>query len=266
MDQDEIRHTVIAHYGALAQRAGGAPDTIVLSPSGGEASCCDDGCCAPAAMSESDLDYVKGLYAQDQVAGLPEGALDAAAGCGNPTAIAELLEGETVLDLGSGGGIDCFLAAKQVGPSGKVIGVDMTPDMLYLARRNAIDLGSTNVEFRLGEIEHLPVADAAVDVVISNCVINLSTDKDATLREAARVLRDGGRLRISDIVWTKARPAGAPELEEWAGCVAGALPLDEFLVGLKNAGFDKARADSVRYLDEDRGLASAMISAEKPGA
>jgi arsenite methyltransferase len=266
MEQEKIRQTVMAHYGALAQRAGGSPDMIPLSAAGGEAACCDDSCCTPAAMSETELDYVKGLYAREEVAGLPEGAIEAAAGCGNPTAIAELIEGETVLDLGSGGGIDCFLAAKQVGPSGHVIGVDMTPDMLNLARRNTVELGATNVEFRLGEIEHLPVADASVDVVISNCVINLSTDKDATLREAARALRDGGRFRISDIVWTKPRPDGATDLEEWSGCIAGALSLDDFLLGLRNAGFIEARADSVRYLDEDRGLASALISAEKPAA
>jgi arsenite methyltransferase len=264
MDQEKIRQTVMAHYGALAQRAGGSPDMIRLSAAGGEAACCDDSCCTPAAMSETELDYVEGLYAREEVAGLPEGAIEAAAGCGNPTAIAELIEGETVLDLGSGGGIDCFLAAKQVGPSGQVIGVDMTPDMLHLARRNATELGATNVEFRLGEIEHLPVADASVDVVISNCVINLSIDKDATLREAARALRDGGRFQISDIVWTKARPDGATDLEEWSGCIAGALSLDDFLLGLRNAGFIEARADSLRLLDEDRGLASALISAEKP--
>jgi arsenite methyltransferase len=264
MNQDQIRQTVKAHYGALAQRAAGSPDIIPLASSGGEAACCDDSCCTPSAMSDAELDYVKGLYAREEVAGLPEGAIEAAAGCGNPTAIAELREGETVLDLGSGGGIDCFLAAKQVGSSGHVIGVDMTPDMLHLARRNAAELVATSVEFRLGEIEHLPVADASVDVVISNCVINLSTDKDATLREAARALREGGRFRISDIVWTKPRPDGATDLEEWSVCIAGALPLDDFLLGLESAGFIEARADSVRYLDEDRGLASALISAEKP--
>jgi arsenite methyltransferase len=265
MDQEQIRQTVMAHYGALAQRAGASSDRIPLSAAGGEAACCDNSCCTPLAMSDAEMDYVKGLYAQEAVAGLPEGAIDAAAGCGNPTAIAELREGETVLDLGSGGGIDCFLAAKQVGPSGHVIGVDMTPDMLHLARRNAVELGATSVEFRLGEIEHLPVADSSVDVVISNCVINLSTDKEATLREAARALREGGRFRVSDIVWTKGRPAGATDLEDWSGCIAGALSLDEFLLGLESAGFIEARADSVRYLDEERGLASALISAEKPG-
>jgi arsenite methyltransferase len=266
MNQDQIRQAVMTHYGALAQRVGASPDAIPLSSSGGDAACCDDSCCTPAAMSDAELDYVKGLYAREEVAGLPEGAIEAAAGCGNPTAIAELREGETVVDLGSGGGIDCFLAAKQVGPSGRVIGVDMTPDMLHLARRNAAELGATNVEFRLGEIEHLPVADASVDVVISNCVINLSTDKEATLREAARALREGGRFRISDIVWTKPKRDDATDLEAWSRCIAGALSLDDFLLGLRNAGFVEARADSVRYLDEDRGLASALISAEKPCA
>jgi SAM-dependent methyltransferase len=226
--------------------------------------CCNDTCCVPADLTDEERSLVKGLYAQDEVAGLPQAALDAAAGCGNPMAIAELRPGETVLDLGSGGGIDCFLAGKQVGPEGKVIGVDMTPDMIALARKNAGEVGAANVEFRLGEIEVLPVRDASVDAVISNCVINLSTDKPAVLAEVARVLKPGGRFRVSDIVWTQGRPADAETAEDWAGCIAGALELDEFIAGLTEAGLVNARADAVRYLDESRGLASALVSAEKP--
>jgi SAM-dependent methyltransferase len=169
-----------------------------------------------------------------------------------------------VLDLGSGGGIDCFLAAKQTGPGGKVIGVDMTQQMIDLARRNAEELGVRNVEFKLGEIEDLPVPDGSVDVIISNCVINLSTDKDATLREAFRVLRPGGRLRISDMVWRETRPDGAGSVEEWAGCIAGAVPIPDFVAALRASGFANARTDAVRDLEGYEGLASALISAEKP--
>jgi SAM-dependent methyltransferase len=225
--------------------------------------CCDDACCGPSAPSESEVSFVKGLYAQTEVEGLPAGALEAAAGCGNPTAIAELLAGETVLDLGSGGGIDCFLAAKQVGASGRVIGVDMTPDMVNLARENAARVGATNVQFKLGEIEDLPLPDASVDVIISNCVINLSPDKARVFREAFRVLRPGGRLRVSDMVWLGERPADAAGAESWAGCVAGALPLDDYLGLIRAAGFVAARAEP-RQLDPGKTLASALVYAEKP--
>jgi SAM-dependent methyltransferase len=284
-DREQIRQSVAEHYGALARRAARLGDAaasteaccgddccaptrqdeaIALTATASATACCDDACCVPAPMTDEERSLVKGLYAQDEVAGLPPAALDAAAGCGNPMAIAELRAGEVVLDLGSGGGIDCFLAAKQVGPQGRVIGVDMTPDMLALARKNAAEVGATNVEFRLGEIEVLPLRDASVDVVISNCVINLSTDKPAVFAEVARVLKPGGRFRVSDIVWTKPRPEDAETAEDWAGCIAGALQIDEFLAGLKNAGLAGTRADAVRFLDEERGLASALLSAEKP--
>jgi SAM-dependent methyltransferase len=225
--------------------------------------CCDDACCGPSAPSESEVSFVEGLYAQTEVEGLPAGALEAAAGCGNPTAIAELRAGETVLDLGSGGGIDCFLAAKQVGASGRVIGVDMTPDMVNLARENAARVGATNVQFKLGEIEDLPLPDDSVDVIISNCVINLSPDKARVFREAFRVLRPGGRLRVSDMVWLGERPADAEGAESWAGCVAGALPLDDYLGLIGDAGFTAAHAEP-RLLDPDKTLASALVFAEKP--
>lgn len=262
-DRDQIRQAITEHYGAKAQRADGAPDLIVLEATGGDA-CCDDNCCAPVAMTEDEKSYIKGIYAMEAVAGLPEGAIEAAAGCGNPTAIAEIQLGETVLDLGSGGGIDCFLAARQTGPAGHVIGVDMTQQMLDLARRNAAELGVGNVEFRAGEIEALPVEDASVDVIISNCVVNLSTDKDQTLREAFRALRPGGRLRISDMVWRETRPEGANSLEEWAGCIAGAVTIQVFLDSLSHAGFANARVDAERAYSGYVGLVSALVSAEKP--
>lgn len=282
-DRDTIRKAITDHYGARAQRAAGisfentdtgaccddgcctteTPDAIELM-SVDDIACCGDDCCTPGDLTEEERSYIKGLYAPDEVAGLPGGALEAAAGCGNPTAIAEIRAGDVVLDLGSGGGIDCFLAAKQTGPEGRVIGVDMTEAMIELARRNADDLGAKNVEFRPGDIEDLPVQDASVDVVISNCVINLATDKAKTLTEAFRVLRPGGRLRVSDMVWRQERPAGAGSVEEWAGCIAGALTLPDFLTGLSKAGFVNARADAVRDLAGYVGLASALISAEKP--
>lgn len=162
----------------------------------------------------------------------------AALGCGNPTAIAAIKPGEVVLDLGSGGGIDCFLAAEQVGPSGQVIGIDMTLEMVLLARQNAYGMGMTNVQFRLGEMEHLPVESSTVDLIISNCVINLSPDKDAVFAEAFRVLKPGGRLSVSDLVLLQPPPEGLRQnLELWGGCVAGALEKDDFLQGLAAAGF-----------------------------
>ena len=258
---EQIKQTVTEHYASRALRAGAAAaaDVIPLQAVGGE-----DACCVSEGLTDEERSFVKGLYAQSEVVGLPPAALEAAAGCGNPTAIAELREGEVVLDLGSGGGIDCFLAAKQVGPRGSVIGVDMTPEMVELARRNAQEVGAANVEFKLGEIEKLPLPDSSVDVVISNCVVNLSTDKPAVFAEVARVLKPGGRFRISDIVWTGQRPADAETAEDWAGCIAGALELTAFLAGLRAAGLTAARTDAVRFLDESRGLASALISAEKP--
>ncbi len=262
-NRDQIREAVTEYYGSKAQRAAGETDIIFLETAGADA-CCDDNCCAPIALTEEEKGLIKGIYAQDEVAGLPAGAVEAAAGCGNPTAIAEIKPGETVLDLGSGGGIDCFLAAKKTGPTGHVIGVDMTQPMLDLARRNAAELGVSNVEFRSGEIETLPVEDSSVDVIISNCVVNLSTDKEQTLREAFRALRPGGRLRISDMVWQETRPEGADSLEEWAGCIAGASTIKDFLDTLSRVGFAKPRADIEGGYPGYEGLVSALISGEKP--
>ena len=179
------------------------------------------------------------IYSPAELAALPTGAANASLGCGNPTAIAGLKPGEVVLDLGSGGGIDCFLAAQKVGPTGRVIGLDMTPDMIRLAQRNAKKAGLTNVEFRLGEMEDMPLPDATVDVIISNCVINLSPDKDAVFREAYRVLRPGGRMSISDMVVSHALPAVIRgQLDAWAACIAGALPESDYLGKIRAAGFE----------------------------
>jgi ubiquinone/menaquinone biosynthesis C-methylase UbiE len=180
-------------------------------------------------------------YSREQMAAVPEGA-NLGLGCGNPVALASLREGETVLDLGSGAGFDCFLAAKAVGDSGRVIGVDMTPEMLGKARANAAKGGYRNVEFRLGEIEHLPAADASVDIIISNCVINLSPDKPQVFAEAFRVLRPGGRLTVSDIVLLKPLPPGlADSVAAYVGCLAGASLKEDYLNKLRRAGFSEVQ-------------------------
>jgi SAM-dependent methyltransferase len=178
------------------------------------------------------------LYGADTLADLPAEIANFSLGCGNPIALATLQPGETVLDLGSGGGLDCFLAAQRVGPTGRVIGVDMTAEMLTKARANAIKLNAANVEFREGYLENLPVEDASVDVVISNCVINLSPDKPRVFREVLRVLKPGGRVAVSDIVTNgPMSPIVAKGLEAWAGCIAGALDVQAYRAGLEMAGF-----------------------------
>src|SRR6188474_1391553 len=200
---DDVRATVRDHYGSIARTA---------------TTSCAPGCCGSVGTAAMTLGYTA-----DQTDAVPDGA-DLGLGCGNPTAIASLRDGEIVLDLGAGAGFDCFIAAHQVGPTGRVIGVDMTADMVHRARDNARKVKATNVEFRLGEIEHLPVADASVDAILSNCVINLSPDKAAVFREAFRVLRDGGRLAISDVLATKAMPPEVQKnIEAYTGCVAGAV-------------------------------------------
>ena len=195
-------------------------------------------------------------------------AHDLGLGCGNPQAIAALQGGETVLDLGSGAGFDCFLAAKRVGTTGRVIGVDMTPEMVSKARDNTRKVGAANVEFRLGEIENLPVADGSVDVILSNCVINLSPDKDRVLREAHRVLKPGGRFAVSDLVFPEEPPASVRgAFESWAGCVAGALTAAEYRTKLEAAGFVDVALEPTRTFDAaDVGapLWSAFVRARKP--
>ncbi len=183
---------------------------------------------------------------------MPESVTDISLGCGNPLAISELQAGEVVLDLGSGGGIDCFLAAKQVGPEGKVIGLDVTPEMIKLARSNAKKIGATNVDFRYGEMEDIPLPDGSVDVVISNCVINLSPDKDAVFGEVFRVLRPGGRMNVSDIVVDGDLPQPIRDsLDAWAGCVAGALDESDYLSKIRGAGFEDVQVLSRDYTDID---------------
>jgi SAM-dependent methyltransferase len=216
---------------------GADPRSVVREKYGAVANggSCGCGCCGAEADDEAALTALG--YTAEQRAAIPEGA-DLGLGCGNPIAHAQLKAGETVLDLGSGAGIDCFLAAREVGPTGRVIGVDMTPAMLDRARANRAKVNATNVEFRLGEIEHLPVADASVDVIISNCVVNLSPDKSQVFRDALRVLKPGGRLVVSDLVLK--RPLDEKlkrDVDLYVGCVAGASLKDDYLQLMRDAGF-----------------------------
>jgi arsenite methyltransferase len=210
-------------------------------------------CCGPSSCCSSVDPIIKDLYTSDQMAQLPEKAVLASLGCGNPTALAELSPGEVVLDLGSGGGIDVLLSAKRVGPEGKAYGLDMTDEMLSLARENQQKSGVKNVEFLKGDIENIPLPANSVDVIISNCVINLSGDKDSVLREAFRVLKPGGRFAVSDIVVLGDVPADVRKnVELWAGCVAGALHQDEYRTKLKNAGFEQVKMEPTRiYRGQD---------------
>ena len=221
-----------------------------------------DACCSP-----SGVDRAMTLYEEAQLTGLPAESIAISLGCGNPTALAGLKEGERVLDLGSGGGIDCFLAAQQVGEAGHVIGLDMTPDMLELARSNQAKLGLTNVEFVKGEIENIPLPDASVDVVISNCVVCLSPDKDAVFSEAFRVLAPGGRLHISDMMSTTDEMPVFKDSEAWANCSAGAEPRDAYLGRLSGAGFEGiAITEETACFDDDVSttVSSVKVVARKP--
>jgi arsenite methyltransferase len=239
---DEIKDAVKAHYGGRAES--------VLAQTA------EPGCCGEAPKS-----YATQLYGADAVADLPESVVSY--GCGNPTAIAGLRAGETVLDLGSGAGLDCFLSARQVGESGHVIGLDMTDSMLALARANLAKLGLANVEFRRGEMEAMPLADASVDVIISNCVINLSPDKDAVFREAFRVTRPGGRMHVSDVVLVRdLTESEHGDLATWAGCTSGALHRDDYEARLRAAGYTDV---AIEITDESaRPWRSALITAYKP--
>lgn len=230
MKEEDVKKNVRQSYGQIAKTGG---------------SCCGPSasCCGGAASAET---ISIGLgYSPDDVQSVPEGA-NLGLGCGNPVALASLKEGETVIDLGSGAGFDCFLAARAVGKSGRVIGVDMTPEMLDKARSNARKGGYGNVDFRLGEIENLPVADNTADIIISNCVINLAPDKERVFQEAFRVLKPGGRLMVSDLVLLRDLPADLKEsIEAYVGCIAGASLKEDYLGAVKSAGF----AD-IRIIDE----------------
>jgi SAM-dependent methyltransferase len=250
MDDKDIKEAVKAGYGYAAQQKA--------------SSCCEPqtSCCG-GGVDDNAVSIMVG-YGPEELANLPEGAI-MGLGCGNPVALAALEEGMTVLDLGSGAGIDCFLAASKVGPTGHVIGVDMTRDMLDLARRNAEEGGFTTVEFREGEIEHIPVDDGTVDVVISNCVINLSPDKPQVFREAFRVLRPGGQLMVSDIVLTADLPEDVKgDVYQYVTCIAGASMREDYLRYIEEAGFvDVQVVEESNYSELDM-VRSAKVSARKP--
>jgi arsenite methyltransferase len=230
MKKEEITKSVRDNYARVAKENGSS------CCGNKKASTAKSSCCGQSSLTPEKISKAVG-YSEADINQVPEGA-NLGLGCGNPVALASLKKGEVVLDLGSGAGFDCFLASARVGPEGKVIGVDMTPEMLDKARANARKGSYNNVEFRLGEIENLPVADSTVDAIISNCVINLSTDKPRVFRESFRVLKTGGRLMVSDIVLTKALPEGLKDsIEAYVGCVAGALPKDEYLQAIREAGF-----------------------------
>lgn len=283
---DKIRNAVRESYGSIARRfvEEAAPDTGPESAVGEQsassccgpspssttrqrASCCGPsqavevnpsaGCCGSSQAAELTTAAAR-FYSSDELAGLPDTVTDASLGCGNPIAIAELKPGEVVLDLGSGGGIDCFLAAKRVGPRGRVIGLDMTPDMIRLAQRNAKKVGAKNVEFRYGEMEDMPLPDESVDAIISNCVINLSPDKDAVFHEAFRVLRPEGRISVSDVVVDGDLPKPIRDnMNAWAGCLAGALDESAYLAKLRAAGFE-----DVQVISRDYAIADQFAEAE----
>ena len=252
---DEVRESVRDRYAAAARSVGTA----------------DAGCCGTADSScgcSGEVDeqvFGDQLYSIKERGELPEEAKLASLGCGNPTAVAELHEGETVLDLGSGGGIDVLLSASRVGPSGKAYGVDMTDEMLDLARENQRRAGADNVEWLKGTIEEVPLADASVDVVISNCVINLSGDKSKVFAEAARVLRPGGRFAVSDVIADgEMDDATRRDMEQWTGCIAGALTEDDFRAGLERAGLSDIEIRETHRVHPN--AVSAIIRAAKPSA
>lgn len=262
---DEIRSAVRENYGKVAASGGGG------------CGCSSSSCCgAPNDGTAADISLGLG-YSREDVTAAPEGA-NMGLGCGNPQAIASLQPGETVLDLGSGGGFDCFLAARAVGKTGNVIGVDMTPEMISKARRNAEKAGAGNVDFRQGELENLPVADGIVDVIISNCVINLSPDKEKVFSEAFRVLKSGGRLAISDVVATAELPDDIKnDMAFLTGCIAGASSIQALASMLHQTGFENIRiepkAESKAFIRDwmpgsriEDSVVSATIEAQKPQA
>ena len=254
---EDIREAVRERYAAAAHAAASSQDART------ETECCSSN--RHASRSPADETGVFGgtLYAQADNEDIPQAAIDASLGCGVPTAVADLREGETVLDLGSGAGADVLISARRVGPTGNAIGLDMTDEMLELARTNAADAGVGNVEFVKGYLEDMPLADASVDVVISNCVINLSADKRKVIQEAARVLRPGGRFAVSDVI---ADPnmdgATRSDMAAWTGCIAGALTETDFRAALHDAGFEAIEIRETHRVHQH--AASAIIRASKP--
>lgn len=247
MHSDELKATVKERYGKAARQVS----------TDGEAACCGTACCGGTGGGDRDGDPItSNLYSTSETAQLPKEAFLASLGCGNPTALATLNPGDVVLDLGSGGGIDVLLSAQRVGPTGKAYGLDMTDEMLELARANAERAGATNVEFLKGDIEQIPLPDNSVDVIISNCVINLSGDKARVLREAYRVLRPGGRFAVSDIIYQGELPDEVKRsMELWTGCVAGALEEMEFRKLLIEAGFRDVDIEPTRVYGYDAAFA-----------
>lgn len=253
-DEIKVRQAVREHYAGAARNV-----SSCCGGGGDKASSC--GCGTSNSASEPST---KEFYNAEDFNALPEDVTNISLGCGDPVTLASLKPGQTVLDLGSGGGIDCFLAGKKVSPTGKVIGVDMTPEMLDKARANKVKVGAENVEFRLGEIEHLPVSDNSVDVVISNCVINLSTDKPLVLGEILRVLKPGGRMAVSDIVTSGDLPDEVKaSMSAWAGCIAGAMDADAMTALLKKIGFTNISLKPVYFSEEM--VADAVNQAEYSG-
>ena len=252
-DKDRIRDAVRGRYATAAQDAAANQ----------AASCAPSGCGCNCASDAAEASLAAELYSDTERLTLPDAAKLASLGCGNPTAVAQLDKGETVLDLGSGGGIDVLLSAQRVGPTGKAYGLDMTDEMLELARRNQREAGVANVEFLKGTIEEIPLPDSSVDVIISNCVINLSADKGQVFREAARVLRPGGRFAVTDIVADDDMPeATRRDLEQWAGCIGGALTPADFARGLRDAGLGDVEIRETHRVHEHAG--SAIVRAAKP--
>jgi len=251
---DELREEVRRRYAESAR---------AVSESSHDCGCGSGACCTPE-QSEAEVKFGELLYDAEQRGELPDAAVLASLGCGNPTAVAELREGETVLDLGSGGGIDVILSAKRVGPSGTAYGLDMTDEMLALAMQNARDADVANVHFLKGVIEQIPLPANAIDVVISNCVINLSVDKPAVLTEIARVLRPGGRVGVSDIVAEDHLTLeDRAERGSYVGCIAGALSRSEYVAGLEAAGFDDVSVEFIHAVAE--GMHSAIVRGVKAG-
>ncbi len=277
----DIQQAVRDKYGAIAS-------AVSRSSKSAKVGCCGPTACGCGPSASTGDPITSNLYSDAETGTLPAEALAASLGCGNPTAVIELRPGEIVLDLGSGGGIDVLLSSKRVGPTGKVYGLDMTDEMLALARENQRKAGATNVEFLKGTIESIPLPDNSVDVIISNCVINLSSDKDAVLREAFRVLKPGGRFAVSDVVVRgEVPPEVRRNMELWVGCIAGALQQDEYAAKLRSAGFTGVEVDPWRIyqvadarefltasgIDVERlaaqvdgKFASAFIRARKPEA